>query len=454
MDDQELVLDPTTTTDDGGGVGDLGTTTELTTDDLEIDLGDETDALTDPASKKEDDKEPVDDKTVDDKEEPELKEFRGSAAAKLGRLEKQAPELKAVFTKYPEIKEQIAAVLRREGALREVFPTVAEAHAMRNQFPNGLADVNVLLEDVKEVEQLDSLYDQRDQTGAYPGHVKLIDNFVGRDKDAAISLFKTLPKEWARIDRDSYNEVMGKVVGATLASRGIPQFLARLAKDARAADQEDIAGSIDELINWSNSYLGDKPKPSEEQQRLESDRKAFERTKTESSKTEMTRFHATFSNESRKLQQSVIKNHPAVKRLLAVTSVNDDKKSQIVEAIRKAGEQFLAKSPSFMRKLRPAYEQRNLQETIGLQKSAWMTPWLLNRIVRSVMNKEVPQLVSQNREAARGRTGTPARRATPGTPGDKKAPTGPHKIGGRWYKGDGTPYTSQEVLKGMHEQSG
>src|SRR6185437_8819466 len=113
---------------------------------------------------------------VQDQEEPEVKEFKGAVSARLRALTKQAPELQQVFQKYPKIQEQIEATFRREAALREVFPTVAEARQFREHFPNGLQDVNQLLEDQKEVDQLDQSFYGKDREGRYSGHVDLINN--------------------------------------------------------------------------------------------------------------------------------------------------------------------------------------------------------------------------------------------------------------------------------------
>ena len=137
-----------------------------------------------------------------------------------------------------------------------------------------------------------------------------------------------------------------------------------------------------------------------------------------------------------------------------VKSISEDKKTDIIEKIRSEMEKFLGKSPSFMRKLRPAFDKKNLQETTSIQKAAWTQPWLLNKMVRTVLYKEVPQLVSSNREAAARRAGATRTVIPAKKPGVKtQTPKGPHQVGGRWYKGDGTPFTTQEILAGKHEKA-
>jgi hypothetical protein len=390
------------------------------------------------------------------KEEPELAEFKGMVSARLRSIVKQTPALAQVFKDHPQLQDRIEAAFRKEAAYTDVFPTVAEARFMREQFPNGQADVQELLSDVKDLEELDKSFDERDREGAYPGHVKLIENFFQRDKDAAISFMKTVPREWARLDRESYNEVMGKVVGATFASRQIPEFLTDAIAMAKEAEAPELEKGLTKLLTWVNGYLAGKPVPTEEERRLADDRKAFDRQKMETSSTEQKRFHSSFASTNLKLQRDIITGHPAIKRLVALadTVVSKEKKESIVEQIRQSTERFLAKSPSFMRKLRPAYEKRDLVETTNLQKAAWAQPWLLNRMVRAVLNKEVPQLVQSNRDAAQRRAGAPPARTPAKTGGDKgpKAPTGPYQEGGRWYNKEGRPFTTAEIIAGKHLQ--
>jgi len=384
------------------------------------------------------------------KEEPELSEFRGAVSARLRSIVKQAPELGQVFTKYPKLQEQVEAVFRREAALREIFPTVAEARVMRDNFPNGQADVQALLEDVKEIEELDSNFDQRDQEGNYPGHVQIISNFFDRDRNAAVSLLKTIPREWARLDRESYNEVMGSILGATLAQKEIPEFIAELAEEAKGLEAKGLEGGLRKLLNWAQGYTSERPKPSAEEERLQRDRQSFDRTKAEAEKGEQKKFHNSFASSNLKVERDIVSAHPAVKRLMQVNSISEDKRNQIVGQIVASTEKFLQNSPSFMRKLRAAYQSRNLSETNNLVKAAWSQPWLLNRMVRTVLAKEVPSMVQNNRETAARRAGT-ARTAPPASGGKKTETTkGPRQIAGRWYRENGSPFTTAEVLAGKH----
>lgn len=394
---------------------------------------------------------PQQDKTQEPQEEPEVAEFKGAVSARLRGIVKQAPELGQIFQKYPKLQEQIEATFRREAALREYYPTVAEARFMRETFPNGQPDVQAVLEDSRELEQMDRSFEERDASGAYPGHAEIVRNAFERSRDAAVSLMDTMLRDWPTYDRDSYNEKVGSVVGATLTQNNVPEFIASLLEEAKGIEEaKPIAAGIEKLLGWTRRYTADKPRPTEQEERLTRDRQSFEKQKQEASKADSDRFHNEFVSANMKLETDIVKSHPAIKKLLAVNSISEGKKQDIVEQIREATEQFLSKSPSFMRKLRPAYNNRNLTETTNLIRSAWSQPWLMNRMVRSILAKEVPQMVQNNREAVARRAGA-ARPVPPARTSDKpRTPSGPYQINGRWYRPNGSAFTTSEVLAGKH----
>lgn len=474
MDGEELVIDNGTAAgggdsggDTGGGSGDSGKASDAGAQsgteelDLDFDFGDETEGdaagkLDDETQLSDEDKAKAEADRVKTDEEKALVNFKGTVAGRIKALVKTAPELGQVFDKYPEVKEKVAAIFRREAALREVFPTVAEAHQMRDEFPNGMNDVRVLRQAETDLLELDNLYDKANPDGTYPGHSKMIENFVARDKNAAIALFRELPKAWAKTDRASYNEVFGQVIAATLHSRGIPKFLDTLFNTATEAENKDLAEGIDELRNWVKGYSLEKPAPSDEQKRIADERKALDAEKLNTNKERQNEFHKSFKAESTKLQLGFIKAHPAVKRIME-SKLPSEKKNEIVEKIRLLGERSLAKSPSFMSTLRPAWGKRDMKTTLDIQRKAWNNPWALNRLVRQVLGAEIPTLVKSNREAFRRPAGS-SKAANPGSAGGNKdgkreTPKGPRQVNGRWYKGDGTPFTTQEVVAGKHLQS-
>jgi hypothetical protein len=445
MEGEELLTVDTGAIEDAGGDLDLGAVTEETSTDTDSSV-DETTKIADESTEEEQPK--------TSKEEPELAEFHGQVSSKLRAIVKQAPELAQVFQKYPKLKDQIEATFRRETALREVFPTVAEARFMRDQFPNGQADVQALRDDVQELEALDQAFDKRGQDGTFPGHRTIISNMFERNQETAVSFMKEFPKVWAQLHRDSYDEVMGKVVGATLNARGVPDYIGRLAESLKE-DQPDAYQGLMSVVAWMQKFSADKPQPSEDEQRLSRDKAEFNRERGESNKQVNQRFHSEFIASSKKLQTSTISLHPAIKRLELVKALSPEKRASIIEQIRVNTERLLSKSPSFMRKLRPLYEARNLEEIEKLQKAAWSQPWLINSQIRRVLSKEVPQMVQQNRDAAARRAGT-TRQASPVNSGEKQPTTarkGARQVGGRWYKEDGKLFSTAELLAGKHLQT-
>jgi hypothetical protein len=442
------------TTDTGAGdVGDSGSTDLSTLDTGAEEV--EQEPLEQETQDTEGDRQESTEQKPEDKEEPELKEFGGLVSARVRGLLKQAPELGQVFNKYPAVKATFEKILRRETAFSEVWPTLAEAKTMRETFPNGQADVQELMSEAQEIRTLDKAFDDRGQDGTYPGHGELIKNFVERDKNAAIALFKRLPKEWAQIDRDSYNEIMGKVVAATFASRQFPEQLDELLEVASTLDNPQLLKGLTKLKNTVDAYFAEKPKPSEEEERLRREREEFNKDREKSTQEGRRAFHTSFVTKSKDLQRGVITNHPAIKKVMAIKSL-EGKRDSIIEQIRTNCEKFLSNSPSFMNKLRAAYNSQNMSELESLQKAAWSQPWLLNRMVRQVLQKEVPAMVSNNRDAVRRRSGTPVQPKKPVVnSGDRRpaAPTGPYKdAGGAWRHKDGSRMSTAEVLSGKHLQ--
>lgn len=433
---------------DSSGVGDAGSGTGDAGD-----AGDSADGTGADADASRTDVDEHREPTSQEKEEPELAEFKGAVSNRLRGLAKQAPELAQVFQKYPKIQEQMEAVFRREAALREVFPTVAEARQLREALPNGVADLDAMKTDIAEVEQLDSDFYTRDQEGNFPGHANILHNMHQDSPQAMVSLLKTATREWAKLDPDSYNDVMGRIVGSTLSSNGVPEYLADMIAAAKEAKHDGLTAGLTKLANFVQGYLQEKPKPTADQEKLARDRQAFEKEKGQRSQEESNRFHGTFLSESKKLQLQVINDHPAMKKLAQTQGVTPEKRAKIAEEVRSRIEKLLSNSRSFMSKLRPAYGSRNLQETINLQKSAWSQPWLLNKMVRDVLRVETPALIEQNRESVRRRAGAPAAKPVVRTGEQQKTQhTKPYQLGKNWFWPDGRRMSLTDIMQGKHEQ--
>lgn len=388
-------------------------------------------------------------------EDPDAKEFTSQVSGRIRNMVKAAPELTAIFKAHPEIQNSIEAGFRERAAYKEVFPTIAEARQMRDQFPNGIADVQALQSDVKEVEQLDTHFYSQDQNGNYPGHTEIIGNMFTDDPAAAAAFMRTVPKEWHRRDPDSYNEVMGQIVGATVNSREWQSRLQEVREFvAGGGDVKQAAAAIDKIEREMLGYTQGKAKPTEAEERLAEREKKFKTDTTQQQKQEQGRFHQTFVGESRKLQVATIGAHPAITRLqnlVKTKAMTQEKYDKIVGEIRLKMEQFLGKSPSFMRKLKPAHASRNLQETLNLQKAAWSQQWLLNRMVRSVLQVETPGMVQANRGSQRrAATSQQLSRQNGIQQNRSQERTKNYQENGRWYRPNGSPFTTSEVLAGKH----
>lgn len=383
----------------------------------------------------------------------ETGDFKGLVSKRILALSKESPKFAEAIKENPKLRDTIEASFRRDMAYRELYPTVAEAREMREQFPNGIADVQQLFSEVEELGQVDVNFTSRDPQGNYSGHTALIQDMFTQDRGAAVALLRTIPKEWARLDSESYNEVMGNIVGATLVRAEIPEWLTELRDAAKEAKQPALAQSLEKMLRWSQGYLKQKSAPSEEERRLEGQREQFRREQGERQQQDFTRFKTSFFQESEKLQQGIIRKHPAMAATLQQKSLSDQKKKEIVTKVQQRIREHLKSSPAFMKKLTPLYNSGKLKESLDLQQAQWSYPWMLNKFVRQVLAEETPGLVRQNRERVRG--GQPQTQRQPVKQGqqqgqDKTKRTAPYQEAGVWRKADGTRFTTAEILRGLH----
>ena len=286
-------------------------------------------------------------------EEPEVAEFKGIVSSRIRALSKQAPELAAALAKYPKIQDQIEAVFRREHALREVFPTVAEARQMREKFPNGLQDVAELERDRAEYSQLDDEFYVAGAEGNYPGHAKMIQRFWEQDPKATLAMFKQIPRLWHQLDARSYNDVATGIVASTILAPfrgwegGMPQYLDAVINAAsRLEGSEEVVNALKGMLGWTKSFTAEKAKPTQQEQEFERRQADWDKQRNaDRQKTQQT-FHRSFITEARKLQGEIIAKHPSIEKFSK--SASPQKLAEVVEKVRVKMEQLLAKSPSFM----------------------------------------------------------------------------------------------------------
>jgi len=438
MADETEVITPGTETVTEGPGADTGLDFDINTETTETET---TDTSQDGQQRP-----PEGDRTQDQRQDdPETQDFRGHVSNRIRSLVKLSPELGKALTN-PKVRDAIEAPLRREAAYRDVFPTVAEAKAMRERFPNGLQDVQALEDDVKEIEGIDNLTYNRDQDGNYSGHSKLIDNIFTSDRNAAVALFKTLPKEWARLDRDSYNDVMVKIVGATLTGTGSWEQLVEL-RDHAANTKElnGIVPQLDKILNRLSPFVEER-RPDPQQERFNQERQQWDRQRQETQKVDQQQFDRNFGQENVKLQREVVGQHRLMQKLATVKSITPQKRSEIADKVRVKVEQFLTHSPAFMRKITSAYQSRNMEEAVKIQKQFWGQEWLLNRMIRDVLKVETPNLINANRTTVQNRTGnkSPVKASADNGKGE---PTGPFQSNGQWFHKDGRRMTTTEAMK-------
>jgi hypothetical protein len=380
-------------------------------------------------------------------EDKDTADFKGLVSKRLVQLKKDAPELASVFQKYPKVQEQIEAAFRRDMAYRELYPTLAEARQIRERFPNGLADVQELEGELESVEALDNNFYTRDERGEYPGHRTLIENLFSDDRAAAVALFRQLPKEWARLDRESYNDVFGGIVGVTLANIRADEYLQEISELAK--DNPQIKKLSDRLLAVVNGFLQEKPAPSAEERRLEEERQRFQREKDQRQQQDFSRFKNTFFAESDKLQRAIILKHAAIQELFKSKAIPETKKNEIVKKVQTKIREQLRNSRAFMSKLNPAYRSGDLQKSLDIQKVQWSYPWVLNKFVRQVMAEETPNLVRQNQQRTRPAASATQRPAAQrGQVQTREQHTEPYKENGQWYSKEGRRLTTSEILRG------
>ncbi len=308
-------------------------------------------------------------------------------------------------------------------------------------------DVNQVMAEIQEVEGLDSKFYTQGDDGSYPGHADFIENLAAQDKDATIALLKKAPTAWAKLDPESYNETFSGIMARTLANDRVYEHMDILTEIAKELKNPELTQRVTQLANYLAGFQPKRAKePTDEERRIKAERVALDREKAERSKEEGARFHQSFVAESMKFQRDLIAAHPLIKRLPDTIPAN--KKAAMIEDVRKRVVTHLDKIRPFKAAFNVGYQARDQKAVMEAQKNYW-TPWLMNLYVRRVLADETPGLVagSQAKPGAKPATKPGAKPAA--AAGAKKPYKGPD---GRMYRGDGTPFTTQEILRGAHLQ--
>lgn len=352
-------------------------------------------------------------------EEEDLSEFTGSVAARLRELAKTSPALAQAMAENPKLRDTLAATFRREEGFREAFATVAEAREMREMFPRGIEDAQQLVAEIEEVAELDGLYYSNDPVS----HEQFIRNLHEQDPQTFRSLLSTLPQVWAKLDPDGYQKVFSGILGATFESEGLPTFAQSLRQAAESGDTEKVKALATELAGWVDKFTP-KAKRTLDPREQELERREKELADRGRAETQKQReaFNASFT-------QSEVKNQTdAIQKLIGSRlpkALSEARRTRITEDIRAGIVKYLGTSRPFMRALKAAFDEGDMNKALAVSKSAWSR--LLPGVARRVLNEETQNIVQGNREtvarkrvaAARTEVGgaAPSRPQTPVKPG-------------------------------------
>src|SRR5208282_5003451 len=157
----------------------------------------------------------------------------------------------------PGVGPKLREICERETAYREVFPTVAEARAVRDVFPNPDA-ARAAATAQAELGRLDSLVESRDPRA----HAELLAGLQRIAPEAFRSLALTFGERLAALDPDAHRQVAAAMAAQALAGQRWPEHVSLL---ARAAEQQDwpavkflVATLSSQMEQWSRG-LGSGP---------------------------------------------------------------------------------------------------------------------------------------------------------------------------------------------------
>ena len=152
----------------------------------------------------------------------------------------------------PGVGPKLREICERETAYREVFPTVAEARAVRDVFPNPDA-ARAAATAQAELTRLDSLVESRDPRA----HAELLAGLQRIAPEAFRSLALTFGERLAALDPEAHQQVAAAMAAQALAGQRWPEHVSLL---ARAAEQQDwpavkflVATLASQMEQWSRS---------------------------------------------------------------------------------------------------------------------------------------------------------------------------------------------------------
>jgi hypothetical protein len=153
----------------------------------------------------------------------------------------------------PGVGPKLREICERETAYREVFPTVAEARAVRDVFPNPDA-ARAAATAQAELARLDSLVESRDPRA----HAELLAGLQRMAPEAFRSLALTFGERLASLDPEAHQQVAAAMAAQALAGQRWPEHVSLL---SRAVEQQDwpavkfLAATLSsQMDEWSRGF--------------------------------------------------------------------------------------------------------------------------------------------------------------------------------------------------------
>lgn len=238
----------------------------------------------------------------------------------------------------PAFKSELQRLWDQHQAFRELYPTIAEARAVREIFPGGAADAKIAHQRAIEFEQSD----QKFLSGNPESQKELASSML----DMGPQQFGSMLQVGAQLLMEKHPELYVKFADdmtvRVLAENNFPTFLNQLnqALQGKDADQgKALAARAQELLQWAvnSGFAGGKRQeatqgPSPREKQLEARAQAAERRVAESFRDSVkAEVQPKIDPEINKLVDAVVKNLPPYARPAAKESLV----SQIQQGILK-----------------------------------------------------------------------------------------------------------------------
>ncbi len=154
----------------------------------------------------------------------------------------------------PEIKAELQRLWDQHQAFREVFPTVAEARAVKELFPGGSEDAKTALVKAREMEESDQLFLSRDPQA----HRDLAANMLQMDPHAFSAMLQVSADLVRERQPELYHAFASGMAHQVLTGEGFPQHVRGLIQAIENGDLNSAHQLASQLSVWAqdNGLLG------------------------------------------------------------------------------------------------------------------------------------------------------------------------------------------------------